>query len=464
MRVIIIGGGQVGTELARRLSKGHDVVVIEKNSNMARKIEGLLDLLVITGNGASVSTLEKAGIREAKFLIAVTEIDEVNIIACMLAKKYGVGTTVARIRNTEYADGSQVLTSEQLGIDIIINPERVAALEIAKMIRSPNVSEVEDYVQGNVRVMGYFVDKDSPFTGKKIMEIDFPQGCIVCAIMRKPGEIIIPGGADEIRLHDEIYLLGKRDAFETFWWNPGRKRYPKNIVIAGGGRVGYQVAEILEKKNKYSIKIIERNKDKCREIADLLNSTLVVQGDVTDISFLQEEEISRADVFVAVTGDDEVNLLSTLLADHLGARVTISEVIRPDYSLILDTIGIDRVVSPRLMTAAQIMKLIRKGDVISLTILREDKAEVVELIVPERAYVAHKRLKDIKLPPGILVGALVRDEDIYVPSGECKIYPGDRVVLFYLSQLSDEVDTFFSSEKKEVRGIEKFFKGLIWGK
>ncbi len=465
MRVIIIGGGQVGTELADRLSKEHDVVVIEKNAVMAQRIEGSMDLMVITGNGASVHILEKAGIREAKLLIAVTEIDEVNIIACMLAKKYGVETTVARIRNTEYEGDFRVLTNEQLGIDIIINPERVAAQEIAKMIKSPNISEVEYFADGRVLIIGYYIDEDSPSLNKKLSEISFPDGCIVCAILRESGEVVIPSGEDIIHLKDEIFLLGKTEVFSQSWFNTKAPRYPRRVVIAGGGKVGLQLAELLEAEgNKFLIKLIERDSSRGEEIANLLNKTLVLQGDVTDIQFLIEEEIGKADVLVAVTGDDEINLLSTLLADHLGVKVTISEVIRPNYNIIHNSIGIDRIVSPRLLTAAQIIKLIRKGDVISMTILKEDKAEIMELIVSEKALVAKKKLIDANLPQGILVAALVRDEEIIIPGGEDVIHAGDRVIIFYITELSPQVDKYFTyTEKGPTENIGNIFRNIIRG-
>ncbi len=462
MQVIIIGGGEVGTELASRISKEHDVVVIEKNNQLAQKINASMDVMVITGNGASVRILEKAGINEAKLLIAVTEIDEVNIIACMLAKNYGVLTTVARIRNTEYADGSQVLTNEQLGIDFIINPERVAAQEIAKMIKTPNVSEIEYYADGKVQVLGYYMDEDSPYVNKRIQNMGLPDDCIVCAIVRQSGKVIIPSGNDKVKPDDEIYFLGKKDVFDTPFLNSKKNHYPQTVVIAGGGRVGLQLAEFLENEGKkYIVKLVDVDKDRCEEISTYLSRTLVLQGDVTDIAFLKDEEIARANVFVAVTGDDEVNLLSTLLADHLGVKVTISEVIRPDYNIILNSIGIDRVVSPRLLTAAQIMKMIRKGDVISLTILKEDRVEVVELIVSEKASICNKKLEDVNLPRGILVAAIVRGDQIIIPSGYHKIHAGDRIILFYVTELSGEVDKYFSIEDSMVRSMGKALKKFI---
>ncbi len=464
MRIIIIGGGQVGTELARRLSRDHDVVVIEKDNERAKAIEADIDVLVVRGNGASIRMLEQAGIQEASLLIAVTEIDEVNIIACMLAKQYNTETTVARIRSSEYADGSQVLTNEQLGIDIIINPERVAAQEIAKMINNPYVSEIEYYADGRVQVIGNYIEKDSPYINKEVKNLDLPDDCIVCAIARQRGEVIIPGGDDIILPLDELFFLGKKETFEKPWFSSKTQKPSNEIVIAGGGRVGIQLAEMLEREEKYEIRIIERNKEKSQEISERLNRALVLQGDVTDINFLKDEEISRADVFVAVTGDDEINLLSTLLADHLNVKVTISEVIRPDYNIIHSSIGIDRVVSPRLLTAAQIMKLIRRGNIISLTILKEDKAEVVELIVSQGAPVCDKPLEKAGLPRGILVGAIVRGEEIIIPSGDNKINAGDRVIVFYLSEMRDEVEKIFFTGEGPVKGIERVWRNFIRGK
>ncbi|MDO9534786.1 MAG: Trk system potassium transporter TrkA [Bacillota bacterium] len=309
MHIIILGGGGVGSTLATLLSnENQDVVIIEKDPDLARRLNEEIDGLVKCGNGASAVMLEEAGIKNAEMLIAVTEVDEVNMIACMLAKKYNVPITVARVRNPEYYhEGSSILSNEQLGIDIIINPERVASFEIAKIIRTPNVRETEYFAKGQIKMVSIFIDEHTKLINQPLFELPIPKNSIVAAIERKSGVFIVPGGNDIILPGDKVFLLGKRGVLDDISWLFQKKESRNlNVLILGGGRIGFQLAELLEfnRKNNINVKIIEKDADCCQNVAAKLNKTLILQGDATDLTFLKQEDIQNTDVLVAVTGDN----------------------------------------------------------------------------------------------------------------------------------------------------------------
>ena len=462
MRVIIIGGGEVGTELAQRLSPDHDVVIIEQNKVLANKLRSEIDCQLVLGNGASTAVLEAADARKAGLVIAVTEIDEVNIISCMLAKRFGVEKTVARLRNIEYNDGKHILHNELMGIDYIINPERVAAEEIAHFILNPGIVDSDYYAGGRVHVSGYKVDRRFPHINKKLQNIKMPSASIVCAIIRGD-EVIIPGGNDTLLEKDEVYVLGKTSKRAYQFWGAKQEIAGQKVVIAGGGRVGLQLAQLLEASSAapYIIKIIDKDGDHCEKISEELQQTRVYHGDVTDVRFLKNIRINEADIFVAVTGDDEVNLLSTLLAKKMGAKKTVSEVIRQDYQLILSSIGIDKVVSPRLLTATIIMRLIRKGNIVSTTILREGKAQLMEAFIPAGSALDGKRLKDIGFPKGVLIGAIAREDKIIVPDGSQHILGDDRVVAFVLPEHAAGLAEVFSGKFKHIGSFPALHKFTV---
>lgn len=464
MRIIIIGGGEVGTELARRLSADHDVVVIEQNKKVAELIEEEIDCQVIVGNGASTRTLKSANIQKAGLLIAATEIDEVNIVACMVAKRFGVEKTVARLRNPEYTEGKHALSNEVLGIDYIINPERVAAEEIAYFILNPGILESDYYAGGRLHVSGYKVDEDFPYLNKQLKDVKMPPSSIVCAIIRD-NEVIIPDGKTRLMLGDDVYVLGKTEDPNAFLWMARNLTERLRVFVAGGGRVGLQLAKYLEKIPTIMlvVNILEKDLQRCEEISEELERTQVFHGDVTDVNFLKQMNVGEADIFVATTGDDEVNLLSTLLAKKLGAKKTASEVVRKDYNLILSSIGIDRVVSPRLLTANMIIRLLKRGSVLGTTILREGKVEMIEAVVPEGAPVTGKKIKEAGLPAGILLGAIAREDMIIIPDGNERLLAGDRIVAFAVPGKEEELDSLFSSHFTRVLNIPPIHKST-WDK
>jgi len=444
LRVIIIGAGKVGFSIAEMLTtENHDVVVIEKDEDRERIVQEHIDVQTINGSGANIRVLEEAGVREADLVIAVTEMDELNMVACLLAKQYGVPKTVARVRNPEYVEVGDRSPGPSIGIDLVINPERVTAMEIAKLIEVPEAIDVEYYADGQVQLLELRIDKHAPVIDKKLKDLDFTYPSLIIAILRD-GEIIIPRGDDYVLANDVVFIVGKTvDMTEIEKFLGKERMYPKSIVILGGGRIGYYLAKQLEGKD-LSVKIIDKNLAKCKNVAKGLEDALVLNGDGTDIDFLQEEGIGETDLFVAVTGDDKLNLLVSLLAKELGAKKTIAQIRRFEYIPLVEKVGVDTTVSPRMLTAGAIYKFIRKGQIVSVNVLVGAKAEAMELIVPEDSRVAHKMLKDLKFPKGAILGAIQRAGEVIIPTGLDTIEPGDKVMVFSIPKAIVKVEEFFN--------------------
>ena len=448
MKIIIIGAGKVGCQIAKTLSsENHDVVIIEKNDIKRQSAQDNLDVLTILGNGANVRTLEEAGIKQTDMIIAVTSSDEANMIACMTAKQFGVPQKIARIRNPEYLYAN-ALSREKLGIDLTINPERATAKEIIKLLKSPiNVAQVQSFAGGKVQLFELKIEKGFPFINQQLKAITFKYPVLVAAIFRND-KIIIPNGEERITAGDNLYILIKKDYFaglnEIFNQKPLNMQ---NVMILGGSRIGIQTALILAKLG-INTKLIERDKERCEKIAEKLPHTLVINGDGTNIDLLKSEGIETIDGFVAVTGFDEDNLLVALLAKHLGTKKVIAKVDRTNYIPILEKIGVDAVVNPRMTTASAILRFIRKGKIISLTLLKEGEAEVIELIVSPYSKIINKPLKKANLPQNSIIGAIVRKDEVIIPHGNDIIQPEDKIIIFALSSDIKKIEKIFDSGKK----------------
>jgi trk system potassium uptake protein len=448
LNIIIVGGGGVGYELARNLSeKQQDVVVIEKNEVKARRFKESLDVMVIEDNGASAAVLEQAGVKDASMLIAVTQLDEINMIACMLAKKYDVPITIGRIRSNAYVSEQSVLSTSQLGIDIVINPERVAAMEISKMLHFPDATEVEYFNQGMVMMIGVVVGAEAGITDVPLHKLPLGQNCIVVGISDHEGKFIVPGGRDEIKPGNKIYLLGDtRTLKDISSLLHHEKTQVSQVTILGGGMIAYQLARLLEEsKQNFNVKLIEKDEHRCEGLCKTLQKTLVLQGDATEIAMLKEEDTDQADAVIAATSDDRSNIVAALLARQFGVKKIICEVMKPHYVPVYNALGIDSLINPRLLAAAQILRLIRREDVVALSILQDEKAEVVEVILPKSAKVVNRKIADAGLPRGMLIGSVVRNGDVIVPNGNTVLKANDHLVIFAVPKVSIKLDRYFAS-------------------
>jgi len=443
MKAIIIGAGKVGFSMAEMLSEeNHDVVVIEQSPERQQILEDTLDIQVINGSASSFSVLDAAGVREADILLAVTEFDELNMLACMLAKHYGTKITVARVRNTEYLELKDIPLNQLMGIDLIINPERVTAFHIAQIVKNPEALNVDYYAEGKVQLVELRIQPDSPLVGKKLKDVDSSLPYNIVSIVRKH-KTIVPRGQDTFYAGDHINLMAQSTNIVEVEKLLGFYRQKINqVTILGGGRTGYHLAQILEEQ-KISIKIIEKDFKRAERISEKLNNTLVIHGDGSDYQLLDEENVGQSDIFVAVTDDDKINMLCSLIAKNLGVKTTICQLKRFEVIPLVEQIDIDIVLSPRILTAGAILKYIRRGDIVSVTVLGEEKAEMFELFAQPGSIAVNKKIQDIKFPRGSVVGAVVRGEQVIVPDGNFKIDAFDRVIVFTLPLDLPKVEKLF---------------------
>lgn len=445
MKALVVGAGEVGLEIASRLSRDNqDVVVVERNTTLVEKARNCLDALVIQGSGASVSVLERAGLKEADLMIAVTGYDEVNIVACLLAKRFGVPRTVARLRNPEYGGKKALVSNEALGIDLVINPERVTAIEIADVLKNPSAVEVEYFAGGRLQMLGFRVDPEAPIVGKRIVDLDLT---VLIAAISRNGDIIIPHGDVEIRARDLVYVLGRTGSLTGMGLLVRRKEDSvRQVMIVGGGRIGCQLAQMLQSYRHVglSVKLIEQDPDRCMELAEILPDVLLLHGSGTDLELLQEENVAEMDAFVAASGHDEASILSALLAKHLGVPKVIAAVNEAAYGPLINALGIDQGIHPRLVTASTILRLLRGGQILSVTILKDERVEVTEMSIPDRAPALRRQLKHLKLPRGILVGGIARGDEIIIPRGNDMLLPGDEAVIVSLPDKAETVSRYFS--------------------
>jgi trk system potassium uptake protein TrkA len=449
MKTIIIGAGKVGYSIAQLLSsENQEVVVIEQDEERLNIVNDNLDVQVILGSGSSPATLEAAGVRDASMLIDVTEMDELNMIACLLAKQYGVKTTVARVRNTEYLETPIFSPEALLGVDLIINPERVTAEEIAKIVRNPEALSVEYYADGRVQMVEIEIPSDSFLHGTKLRDLDTSSFVIVSIIRQH--RTIVPAGNDYLYSGDKVYVMAKTTLMPSVLSYLGIKtKKIDNVTILGAGRTGCYLARILERERwPLNIKMIEKNPWQARKVENMLKNALIINGDGSDLELLRDENIGDTDIFISVTDDDRLNILSSLIAKSLGVKLTICKVKRSDLMPLVDQIGIDVTMSPRMLTAGAILKYIRRGDIVSVTLMGEEMAEMLELVAQAGSVAAGKKLSKIKFPPGSVLGAIVREDQVIIPSGEHEIKANDHLMVFSISKSIPKVEKLFLKPNK----------------
>ncbi len=432
MTTTIIGAGKIGTEIAiRLLQEGHDIVIIEKNEAKLQKIVEDFDCLCLRGNGSTAKILSSPNVAKSELLIAVTNSDEVNMIACMTAKQIGIPRTIARIRDPDYAKNI-IISKEALGIDLIINPEYAAAMEINRFLTMALPVHMEPFARGQVQLADITVNESMPlFSNKKLVDMDIPRSLLIVAISRNGG-MIIPGGQDVVLPGDTIYLLGHSDAINTTCAKAKKKRARvQKVMILGGGRIGFYLAERLCTQGM-KVKVIEQNNDQCRELAEKLPEAFVLCADGSDLELLCHEGIKDIDAFVTVTGLDEENLLLALLAKQMGAQRVIAKVSRPGYAPLVEQLGVDYAISPRLITASEVLRFTKGGRLLSLSLLLNEKAEVIELIVQHGSKIAGRPLHKSGLPAGTIIGTIMRGNKVIIPQGNDIIKEHDRLVIFAL--------------------------------
>ena len=447
MKVIIVGAGEVGFHIAQRLSEEHqDVVLIDRNPEQIKRVEDNLDVQALPGSGTSPKILKDAGIKDADMLLATTDSDEVNLISCLIAKNLNPSLIkVARLRNEEYIKELPLLDKDHLGIDHVINPQSEMVRSIKRLMEIPGASEVIDFVEGKVKLIGFMVDEKSPFSGRKLLsftkaEEDILVGAIVRTRPNSPGQVIIPHGNDSILAGDLVYLVAKnQDLEQTLRLFGIREKSLRRVIIIGAGHTGGALAREMD-RTKVNTKIIEKNEAICAQLSASLDHVIVINGDGTDKELLEEENIGNADFVVTITGDEESNILISLLAKGLGTRKTVTRVSKLSYLPLMSAIGIDTVVSPRLSAVRAILQYIRPGKILSVAPLKGEHAEAIEAEALETSDIVNKPLHKVKIPKGAIVGAIFRKNEIIIPRGDTIIKAGDRLIIFALQQVLPKLE------------------------
>jgi len=446
MRVIIVGAGEVGFHLAERLSQeNQDVVLVDMDPDRAERASELLDVMTVVGNGASIPVLEDAGIRGARMLLAVTSKDEVNLISCLAANRLGVDYTIARISNPDYYARGSVLSRERLGIDLMINPEREAAKEAFQLLQSAAATDVANFAHGQVQLVGLRVKEGAMVAGKSVARLaaELKDFHFVLAAIVRDDETIIPDGSSRVEAGDHIYVLSPTSEVKSIPPLAGYEPFNlKRVMIAGGSAEGLFLAELLE-RHGVECTILDNNRRRCLELAELLPKSLVLHGDATDTELLEMEGVSGLDGYVAATGHDETNLLSALVAKSVGARKVVSLIERFDYLPLVPKVGLDAAVSPRMSAVNAILRYVRKGRVMTVATLKGIDAEAIEFKVAKDAPIAHKLLSELPFPPGAIIGTIMRGDAILIPRGDDMVLPGDEVIVFALPEALPEIEKFF---------------------
>lgn len=432
MSIIVIGAGEVGYNVAKKLSlEGKEIVVVDRDEDRIRRVSETLDVHTLLGNGSNLSVMKEAGIDKADMIIAVTNSDEVNMTCCLVAATQAiVPVKIARLRDREYLD-SKLL--EKLDIDLVINPDSETVEHLLRILPIPGARDVVEFASGRILAVGMFVEEGSPLLGRTLEELGsaYPEGIIVAAIYRD-GSVIVPRGRDKLLQGDLVYFLGERELLLRIL-SPllgGTKMgLPSRVMILGGGNLGYLLAHSLESRG-ISPKIVETDPERCEFLAARLRKSVVLKWDVEPYEeLMREQNIRDMDVFLALTEDEEKNILFALLAKTMGAKRVVSAVHRISLIPMAYRTGVDVVVSPSLLAVNKILQYVRKGKVLNVAVLPEEQAEMIETVAMETSDLVKGPLRDLDLPRGVLVGAILRGDQVIIPRGDTQILPGDKVTL-----------------------------------
>ena len=445
MNILIVGVGEVGFHLAKRLSEEkHNITVLEIDPEKARYAEEHLDALVTVGSSSSVEDLKKANVDQADVFACLTDSDDVNLLSCRFAQKLNVPHKIARVRNPEYTRPDFILSDFEMGVDLLVHPERETAKAIVRLIHQSSATGVVEFEGGEIQLLGIRLEKNSPVLGKTLRELWEEHGNIaarIVAIKRKE-HTLIPGGQEILVAGDQIFIICEKKMIPTIVRITGKEDVSiQNIMILGGGLVGQFVAESLE--DTINIKVIESRSDKSEKIANILKKTLVIHGDGTDVDLLATEGILDMDAFIAATGDDETNIICTLIARHLKVPRTIALVNKTEYLPITPTIGMDAVVSKKLITVNSILRYIRKSTLENVDSIPGLDAEIVEIIPQKGSKITKQPLKNLHVRPSAIFGSVTRNNKVIIPTGETRIESGDRVVVFALPKSIADVEKLF---------------------
>ncbi|KPA16712.1 potassium transporter peripheral membrane protein [Candidatus Magnetomorum sp. HK-1] len=452
MKVVIIGAGEVGFHIASRIAfEQKEVVVIDTNEDALRRVSESIDVQAIKGSGSSPSVLKQAGIEGANILLAVTDSDQINIVACLFADYISPQTIkLVRLRDPDFTLYQDALQTFSPHIHTIINPDVEAVRTIERFMSVPGAVDVSDFADGKIQLIGIRLEKESPLLGKKLMDMPRMENAghfLIAAVIRKE-MLIIPRGNDMLDESDLVYIVCESQ-YLTQTMNMLKVDITpvRRVMLIGGGRIGSKMAISLEQKS-IKTKIIEKDPQVCQKLAEKLDKVMVLQGDGTDQSLLIEENVQDMDMVITLTGDEEINILSSLLAKRMGARSNITRISKFSYFPLVEAIGIDHIVSPRLSAVNTILQHIRDGNVLSAVSIKGEQAEVLEANVPENSKVCGKMLQKIPFPKGALVVGIVRNNDAFIPTGSSIIQINDRIIIFAVREVIPKIEKLLTVQLK----------------
>jgi trk system potassium uptake protein len=452
VKVIVCGAGQVGFSIARHLAlENNDVTVVDQEASLVRRIGDSLDVQAVVGHASRPDTLERAGAADADMLIAVTLSDEVNMIACQVAHSlFGLPTKIARVRHQSYLEPvwSNLFSRDNLPIDVIISPEFEVASAVTRRLQVPGAFEMIPLVNDKVKLIGVRCEDTCPLLNTPLRQLTqlFPDLNIVIVGIVRNGRSIIPTSQDTLIEEDEVYFVVDSGqllrAMAAFGHEETEAR---RLLVFGGGNIGLFIAQQIETDHPWvNAKVIEMNPERAETIAKLLNRAVVLNGDVLDPDLLEEANVAETDTVVAVTDDDETNILSALLAKRHGSKRAVSLINKETYQPLITNLGIDVVVSPRNITVSTILQHVRRGRIYSVHSLREGFGELIEAEAMETSPLVGKPLRDVNLPAGVIIGAVVRGDEVIKPGGNTVVQAKDRIVLFASAESISKVEKFFS--------------------
>ncbi len=453
MKIIILGAGQVGRTAAYHLSReeANDVTVIDLDEDVLRDLQDRLDIRTVSGNAASPRILEAAGIASTDVLVALTNSDEVNMLACHIAwTLFRTPKKIARVRSADFTERDRLFGEQGIAVDLWISPEQLVTEHVARLIRYPGALQVLDFADGRVRLVGIRALQGGPLVGQALRTLreHVPAAQARVAAIYRAGKSVKPEGSTVIEDGDEVFFLAARKDIRTVMREMRREEAPaRRVVIAGGGNIGYRLASELEDKNQ--VKLIERDSKRARRVSEKLRRTTVLHGDAADEDLLLEENIDSADVFAALTNSEEANILSAMLAKRLGAHKVMALINKPSYSELIESGSIDIAISPQTVTIGSLLAHVRHGDVVRVHALRRGAAEALEVVVhgdADSSKVIGRRIEEIALPEGTTLGAVVRGEDVIIAHHDTSVQADDHLILFL-------------TDRRHMDAVEKLFQG-----
>ncbi|MBP8959933.1 MAG: Trk system potassium transporter TrkA [Bacteroidales bacterium] len=445
MRIIIAGAGEVGTHLAKMLSnENHEILIIDPDEERLKPIDSTMDVMTFHGPSTSITLLQNAMRKKTDLFIAVTNSEASNITSCILAKRLGVVKTIARIDNLEYLDQENENFFRSLGIDSLIYPELIAAKEVLMLLQESGTTDFMEFSGGKLALYVQKLDEKAPTLNMTLEEIskEFKSDKYRAVAIKRNNHTIIPKANDVLQLGDLVYIISTNEGINEMMKASGKEVFEtQNIMIIGGSRIGKHIAYYMQKS--CAVKLIDIDKEKCETLAEVLDSTLIINGDCRDVDLLNREGIGMMDCFIAVTGNSETNILSCLLAKKLGVKKTIAEVENMEYINLAVNIGIDTIINKKISSASRIFRHTINPNVTQVKYLTGADAEVIEFIIPPNAKITKGTLRSIDFPDDAIVCGGIRDDEPFIAFADTMIKAGDRVVVFTLPSAVEKVTKFF---------------------